>query len=92
MIKLILRLPKKKKKFYLIKVSINKTNKKPTRKRIEGNGKYILPMFSLIFFSYLFLLVSSELSWCIKGVNDDNELTFTAPFFLKSPKGHYKQI
>lgn len=45
------------------------------------------------FFPYIFLtFVSSELSWCIKGVNDDNELTFTVPFFLKSPKGHYKQI
>lgn len=50
-------------------------------------------MLLFFFFPYFFLPFDSlELSWCIKGVNDDNELTFTVPFFLKSPKGHYKQI
>lgn len=60
---------------------------KSTRKRRECQ------MYLTFFFPYIFLtFVPSELSWCIKGVNDDNELTFTVPFFLKSPKGHYKQI
>lgn len=60
---------------------------KPTRKRREWQ---IHLTFSSLTFFLPFL--PSELSWCIKGVNDDNELTFTVPFFLKSPKGHCKQI
>lgn len=70
---------------------MKKERKKPHNKTY-WEKKTMVNIFYL-FFPYIFLpFVSSELSWCIKGVNDDNELTFTAPFFLKSPKGHYKQI
>lgn len=66
--------------------------KKTQPNKTYQEKKRMVNMFNH-FFPYIFLaFVSSELSWCIKGVNDDNELTFTVPFFLKSPKGHYKQI
>lgn len=73
--------------FYLIKIPMNekKTTTYQEKKRMVNIFNLFSPCIFLPF-------VSSELSWCIKGVNDDNELTFTAPFFLKSPKGHYKQI